>query len=73
MATGLDEKARRELLSKMVVLREAQPKTRDDECKDSSILKRKSVDKIDEQVDKRGNSIVLSHEGEGKGLEGELG
>ena len=31
MATGLDEKTRRELLSKMVELSEAQPKTKDDE------------------------------------------
>ena len=30
MANGLDEKARKELLSKMVELRETQPKTRDD-------------------------------------------
>ena len=30
MDTGLDEKARKELLSKMVELRETRPKTRDD-------------------------------------------
>ena len=46
MATGLDEKAREELLSKMVKLRETRQKTRDDECKDSSTLKRKTDDKI---------------------------
>ena len=50
MATGLDEKARKELLSKMVEFREAQPTTRDDECKDSSTLKPKTVDKIVESV-----------------------
>ena len=33
MGTGLDEKARKELLSKLVELRRAQPTTRDDECK----------------------------------------
>ena len=46
MATGLDEKARKELLSKMVKLRETRQKTKDDECKDGSSLKRKTDDKI---------------------------
>ena len=46
MATGLDEKARKELLSKMVKLRETRRKTRDDECKDGSTLKKKTDDKI---------------------------
>ena len=46
MGTGLDEKARKELLSKMVTLRETRQKTRDDECKDSSILKQKTDDKM---------------------------
>ena len=55
MATGLDEKARKKLLSRMVELRETQPKTRDDECKDSSTLKQKTVDKIVEDV--RGDKI----------------
>ena len=50
MATGLDEKTRKELLSKMVELREAQPTTREDECKDSSTLKQKTVDKIVEGI-----------------------
>ena len=50
MATGLDEKARGELLSKMVELRKAQPKTKEDECKDRSTLKQKTVDKIVEGV-----------------------
>ena len=42
MATGLDEKARGELLHKMVELRRAPPKTKEDECKDSSPLKQKN-------------------------------
>ena len=46
MATGLDEKARKELLSKMVKLRETRRKTKDDECKDCSTLKKKTDDKI---------------------------
>ena len=39
MGTGLDEKARKELLSKMVKLREMRQKTKDDECKDGSTRK----------------------------------
>ena len=46
MATGLAEKARKELLSKMVKLRETRQKTKDDECKDGSTLKKKTDDKI---------------------------
>ena len=46
MATGLDEKARGELLSKMVELRKAPLKTKGDECKDSPTLKQKTVNKI---------------------------
>ena len=46
MGTGLDEKARKELLSKMVKMREARPKTGDDECKDSFTLKQKTDDKM---------------------------
>ena len=46
MATGLDEKARKELLSKMVKLSEARQKTKDDECKDGSTLKKKTDDKM---------------------------
>ena len=45
MATGLDEKARKELLSKMVKLRETRRKTKDDDCEDGSILKKKTDDK----------------------------
>ena len=42
----MDEKARKELLDKMIKLRETEQKTKDDECKDSSTLKRK----IDNQM-----------------------
>ena len=46
MGIGLDEKARKELLSKIVKLRETRQKTKDDECKDGSTLKKKTDDKI---------------------------
>ena len=61
MAAGLDEKARNELISKMVELRKAQPTTRDDECKDSYTLKPKTVDKIVECAsgDKVGTSNII--------------
>ena len=42
MGTGLDEKAIKELLSKMVKLRETRQKTIDDESKDGSTLKQKN-------------------------------
>ena len=42
MGTGLDEKPRGELLSKMVELRKTSRKTKEDECKDSSTLKQKN-------------------------------
>ena len=42
MGTGLEEKARGELLSKMVELRKAPRKTREDKCKDSSTPKQKT-------------------------------
>ena len=38
MGTGLDEKARGELLSKMVELRKASRKIKEDKCEDSSTL-----------------------------------
>ena len=41
MGTGLDEKGRKELLSKMVKVKEMRQKTKDDECKDGSTLKKK--------------------------------
>ena len=58
MGTGLDEKARGELLSKMVELRKAPLKTKEDECKDSSTLKQKTVNKIVEGV--RGDKVEYS-------------
>ena len=50
MGTGLDEKAIKELLDKMIKLRETEQKTKDDECKDSSTLKQKTDDKMIEGV-----------------------
>ena len=41
MATALDEKARQELLEKMISLREPKQKTDANPCKDSSTLKKK--------------------------------
>ena len=46
MGTGLDGKARKELLSRMVKLGETRQETRDEDCKDSSILKQKADDKM---------------------------
>ena len=58
---GLEEKAREELLSKMVELRKAPRKTREDKCKDSSTPKQKTDDKIIEHVrgDKVGTSNII--------------
>ena len=55
MGTGLEEKARGELLSKMVELRKASRKTKEDKCKDSSTLKQKTDNKIIEHV--RGDKV----------------
>ena len=41
LGSGLDEKAREELLSKMIKLREEERKTKDDACIDSSTLNKK--------------------------------
>ena len=82
MATGLDEKARKELLSKMVKLREARQKTRDDECKDGSTLKKKTDDKMikvkGEDMIKTSNmikstSILKARAGGGKSWKGRTG
>ena len=59
MGTGLEEKARGELLSKMVELRKAPLKTKEHECKDSSTLKQKTVNKIIESV--RGDKVETSN------------
>ena len=42
MGTGLDEKARKELLERMISLREPEHKTKADACKDSSTLNKKN-------------------------------
>ena len=59
MGTGLEEKARGELLNKMVELRKAPLKTKEDECKDSSTLKQKTGNKIVEGV--RGDKVETSN------------
>ena len=59
MATCLDEKSRGQLLSKMVQLRKAPPKIKEDECKDSSTLKQKTVNKTVERV--RGDKAETSN------------
>ena len=59
MGTGLEEKARGELLSKMVELRKASWKTKEDECKDSSTLNYKTVNKSIESV--RGDKVKTSN------------
>ena len=46
MGTGLNEKAKKELLDKMIKLRETEQKTKYDECKDSYTLKQKIDDKV---------------------------
>ena len=45
MATGLDEKARGELLEKMICLREQKQSTEDKSCKDSSTPNQKTENK----------------------------
>ena len=59
MATGLDEKARGELLSEIVELRKAPLKTKEDECKDSSTLKQKNVNKKGVRGDKVETSNII--------------
>ena len=59
MGTGLEEKARGELLSKMVELRKASRKSKEDKCKDSSTLKQKTDNKIIESV--RGDKVETSN------------
>ena len=82
MSTGLNEKARKELLSKMVKVRKTRQKTRDDECKDSSTLKEKTDEKMIEVVreDKvkinnmiKNTNILKAREGGGKSWKGRTG
>ena len=58
MGTGLEEKARVELLSKMVELRKSR-KTREDKCKDSSTPKQKTDNKIIKYI--RGDKVGTSN------------
>ena len=58
MGTGLEEKARVELLSKMVELRKSR-KTREDKCKDSSTPKQKTDNKIIKYT--RGDKVGTSN------------
>ena len=59
MGTGLEEKARGELLSKMVEWRETSRKTREDKCKDSSTPKQKTDNKIIKYT--RGDKVGTSN------------
>ena len=43
LGSGLDEKAREELLSKMIKLREEERKTKDNACIDSSTLNKNKL------------------------------
>ena len=82
MGTGLDEKARKELLSKMLKLRETRQKTGDDEYKDSSTLKQKTDDimiKTKGEVKLKTSNMIKdinifkAREGGGKSREGWTG
>ena len=61
IGTGLDEKARKELLNKLIELRNSRSKTREEKCEDSSFLEQKTVDKIvdDTKGDKVGTSNMI--------------
>ena len=63
MGTGLDEKARKELLERMISLREPEQKAKTDACKDSSTLNKKAVDKIIrvERYDKNKTSNMIKN------------
>ena len=77
MGTGLDEKARKEFLSKMVKLRETRQKTKDDECKDGSTLKKKNVDKGEDNIKTsnmiKSTNILKARAGRGKSWKGRTG
>ena len=61
IGTGLDEKARKELLSKLVELRNSRSKTREEKCEDSSTRRQKTVDKMVDDIkrDKVGTSNMI--------------
>ena len=78
MGTGLDEKAGKELLSKMVKLRETRQKTKDDECKDGSTLKQKTDDKMikvkgEDKIMIKSTNILKARAGGGKSWKGRTG
>ena len=67
MGTGLDEKAREELLCKMVKLREEEQDTKKDACEDSSTLNKKTDDKmIKAERDDENKNILKDRERGGK-------
>ena len=79
MGSGLEEKARKELLSKMIKLRETEQETKDDACKDSSTLNKETDDKMIkvERDDKNKTSNMIkdinipkAREGGGKSWKG---
>ena len=59
IGTGLVEKARGELLSKMVELRKASRKTKEEKCKDSCTLKKKTDNKIIKSVKGIRSKLVI--------------
>ena len=66
--TGLDEKARKELLEKMISLREPKQKTQANPCKDSSTLNKKSDDsgnRIGMDDEKKTSNIIILRAREG--------
>ena len=80
MGTGLDEKAREELSSKMIKLREEKRKPKDDACRDISNLNKKTDDKLIKtgKDDKsrtckmiKDTNILKAREGGGKNWRGE--
>ena len=73
MGTGLDEKARKELLKNMIKLRETEQKTKDDLGKDSSTLNKKIDDKMVkvESDDKNKTSNMIKDKNILKAREGE--
>ena len=82
MGTGLDEKAREELLSKMIKPRKEERKTKDDACKDSCTLNKKTDDKMIkiERDDKsktsnmiKDTNILKARKGGGKSWKGWTG
>ena len=82
MGTGLDEKSREELLSKMIKLREEKRRNKDDACKDSSTLNKKTGDKMIkiERDDKsktsnmsKDTNIIKAQKGGGKSWRGWIG